>query len=65
MSKPLSADHVLLELPVLFSEGVKVDGAPDAGALPADHNDGGRVDRQERSGPSAALYTMADRFIVA
>ena len=63
MSKPLNADHVLLELPVLLSEGVKVDGAPDAGPLAPDHHDGGGVDRQEGRGPRPAVDAVADCLV--
>ena len=63
MSKPLNADHVLLKLPVLLSEGVKVDGAPDAGPLAPDHHDGGGVDRQEGRGARPAVDAVADCLV--
>ena len=62
MSKPLNADHVLLKLPVLLSEGVKVDGAPDARPLAANHDDRGGIHGQEDPGAASAVRRVPNGF---
>jgi len=46
--------ELLLELSVLFSKGIQIDAAPEAGPLPSDHNDGTGIDAEvnARSGPT-------------
>ena len=53
----------LLQLPVLLPESVQVDGAPDAGPLAADDDDGGGVDGEEGCGAGPAVDAVSDCLV--
>ena len=52
----------LLEFSILLPEDVEVDGAPEAGALASDDNDGRRVDRKEDARATAAVPRVFHSF---
>ena len=61
---PLPLSHqCLLQLSVLLPEGVQVDGAPDAGPLAPDDDDGGGVDGEEGGGPGPAVDAVSDGLV--
>ena len=53
----------LLQLPVLLPEGVQVNGAPDAGSLAPDDDDGGGVDGEEGRGAGPAVDAVSDGLV--
>ena len=53
----------LLELPVLLPESVQVNGAPDAGSLAPDDDDGGGVDGEEGGGAGATVNAVSDGLV--
>ena len=52
-----------LQLPVLLPESIQVDGAPDAGPLAADDDDGGAVDGEEGRGAGPAVDAVPHRLV--
>ena len=60
---PLKYLKILLELPVLLPESVQVNGAPDAGSLAPDDDDGGGVDGEEGGGAGPAVDAVSDGLV--
>ena len=56
-------DCYLLQLPVFLPESIQVDGAPDAGPLAADDDDGGAVDGEEGRGAGPAVDAVPHRLV--
>ena len=56
-------DCYLLQLPVFLPESIQVDGAPDAGPLAADDDDGGAVDGEEGRGAGPTVNAVSDGLV--